>query len=173
MSNVKVTNNFKVYVAPVNQPTAGNWIEVTNVEQMTREIEKILLSISESNEFLIQDYLGFRGVEDVLGEYPNLKTIIAAVEFISEHGTLAAKLINRCRDVQTAIEKFENDYIGCYSTLGEFAEETNSDKDVPDWLAEFIDWESMGDAMEINGEIFTIETEYNKANGEINIFWNN
>ncbi|WP_420812381.1 antirestriction protein ArdA [Nitrosomonas nitrosa] len=53
--------------------------------------------------------------------------------------------------------------------MADFADELTEDTtQIPENLAYYIDYERMGRDMELNGDIFTIETGYE----EIHIFWN-
>ena len=65
---------------------------------------------------------------------------------------------------------YEEGYRGCYESLADYAEEfcENCGYEIPDWANGYIDWESMAEDWELNGDIFTIETNYQ----EIHVFWN-
>jgi antirestriction protein len=60
-------------------------------------------------------------------------------------------------------------HAGEYRSLANFAEEiTEQITTIPKNLMYYIDYERMGRDMEMNGDIFTIETSFE----EIHVFWN-
>ncbi len=67
-----------------------------------------------------------------------------------------------------ARKALEENYSGCYSSLADYAEElTEGTAEIPQHLANYIDYERMGRYMEMGGDIFTVETGYQ----EVHIFW--
>ena len=56
------------------------------------------------------------------------------------------------------------------TSFADYTEELTEDtSQIPDNLAYYIDYERMGRDMELNGDIYTIETAYD----EVHVFWNN
>ena len=67
-----------------------------------------------------------------------------------------------------AAERANDDYLGCYRSLADYAQDvTEMHTAIPQNLASYIDYEAMARDMEMNGDIFTIETAYD----EIHVFW--
>ncbi|WP_350283788.1 antirestriction protein ArdA [Nitrosomonas sp.] len=72
-------------------------------------------------------------------------------------------------DLEEARTAAEENYCGCYPSLADFAEELTEDTtQIPANLAYYIDYERMGRDMELNGDVFTLETGLE----EVHIFWN-
>lgn len=171
------TNNtpriYVAYLAAYNSSYLhGEWVDATqDVELIEKEIQEIFDSspVPNAEEWVIHDYDNFYDAGDFLGEYPRLEDVVKVARFIKEYGNLASKLINHCGNIDEAIQIFEKNYSGCYESLAEFAEDVSRKcYEVPEWLEGYINWESMGKDWEMNGDIFTIKTEY----WEVNIFWN-
>ena len=72
--------------------------------------------------------------------------------------------------LRTQSQRLER-YNGEYESLADFAEELTASPplEIPETLKYYIDYKSMARDMEMNGDVFTIETGYK----EIHVFWNN
>jgi antirestriction protein len=167
----------KIYIADLAAYNAGHlhgkWIDATlEVDDIKDEIKEILKSSpvgTEAEEYAIHDYSDFCEAE--LGEYPDLATVVETATFLNEHGRLGAKLISYCDGgLDSAIESIENNYCGEYRSIADFAEElTEETTQIPESLKYYIDYDKMGNDLELNGNIFTIEMGFD----EVHIFWNN
>lgn len=94
-----------------------------------------------------------------------------AAELISEKGQLAGLVIAHfCGDLNEAKNALEDKYSGEYDSLADYAEELSEGSvgDIPDNIARYIDYESMGRDMELGGDVFTLTTN----DGKVHIFWN-
>lgn len=167
----------KIYVACLaaynNGILHGKWIDATQDPEVIREEIELMLAqspIQPAEEYAIHDIDNFEGLN--IGEYESLKKVSEIALFIEEHGELGAKYLNNygIDYYQSAIDNFEDSYIGVYSSLEEYAEEVYSEafSSVPDDLQCYIDYESMGRDLELGGDIYTIETDYQ----QIHIFSN-
>ena len=111
----------------------------------------------------------FEGLEGAeIGEYTSIKTVCQIADFIGEHGELGGKLLihfaNDLEDAKTALEN----YTGEYKSLAEFAQElTEQTTEIPQSLAYYISYESMGRDMELGGDVFTIEFGFEVCH----VFW--
>ncbi len=89
--------------------------------------------------------------------------------FIEEYPDFAGELLNHFADLDEARSMAEDNYCGCYSSIADYAQElTEETGNIPQHLECYIDFERMGRDMEMSGDIYTIETGYEK----IHIFWN-
>ncbi len=71
-------------------------------------------------------------------------------------------------DIELAVKALEEDYCGEYRTLAVYVQElTEETTEIPQQLQSYIDYEAMGRDMEINGDLFTVETGFE----EVHVFW--
>ena len=156
---------IRIYVACLaaynNGQLHGRWIEAFQGEAYIIKQTQAMLKaspIEAAEEWAIHDYEGFEGAE--LSEYASFKTVTALAEFITEHGALGGKLLahfsGHLKDAKTALEN----YYGQYDSLEDYArsltEETTAP--IPEHLKNYIDYGAMGRDMDINGDVFTVET---------------
>ncbi len=82
-------------------------------------------------------------------------------QFIDEHGELGGALLSHfCGNLDQAREAREDHYCGEYASLADFAQEiTEETTEIPPALAYYIDYKAMARDMELNGDVFTVETE--------------
>lgn len=150
----------------------GEWIDATQDMDDIWDQVKAMLKASpveeEAEEYAIHDYEGFGSYQ--LGEYEGLERAHEVAVFIEEHGKLASDLLNQFNDnIDEATRAKEENYCGYYSSLADYAQElTEQSGEIPQHLEFYIDYERMGNDMEMSGDIFTIET----AHDEVHIFWN-
>ena len=88
--------------------------------------------------------------------------------YTPEEQAIIAAQCRRYADADEARAAFE-DYAGEYKSLEDFACDFTEQTGVtiPDSLALYIDYEAMGRDIELNGDVFTIETGFE----EVHIFW--
>lgn len=164
---------IRIYVACLaaynNGHLHGRWIDAAQGQSHINEQTRAMLKaspIEAAEEWAIHDYEGFEGVE--ISEYASFETVAALAEFITEHGALGGKLLahfsGHLEDAKTALEN----YYGQYDSLEDYArsltEETGTK--IPEFLKNYIDYAAMGRDMDINGDVFTVETGLS----EIHIF---
>ena len=116
-----------------------------------------------AEEYAIHDYEGFGAYE--VGEYEGLESVHKVACFLEEHGAVAGDVLAHFGDnIEDARKALEENYNGCYSSLADYAEElTTETSEVPEHLAFYIDYERMGRDMEMSGDIFTVETGYQRS----------
>jgi antirestriction protein len=163
----------RIYVACLASYNAGilhgRWIDVTDPDDIRERVASMLAESPEpdAEEWAIHDYEGFEGAE--ISEYAGFGSVCELSDFIEEHGELGGKLVAHfCGDLDEARAAME-DYAGDYKSLEDFAYEFTEQTgvEIPDSLANYIDYAAMGRDIELNGEIFTIETGFE----ETHIFW--
>jgi len=163
---------IRIYVACLaayNSGTLhGRWIDATKGEDHIWSETKAMLAVSpieeDAEEWAIHDYEGFEGIR--ISEYEGFDSIVEYAEFIEEHGTLGAKLVDHCGDIVSAKTTLENYYYGEYESVTDYAEElTQQTTEIPESLRYYIDYKAMARDFEVN-DIFTIETGFQ----EIHVF---
>lgn len=169
-----MSEEIRIYVADLavynNGKLHGVWIDATDeLDDIQDQIKKMLDNSPEidAEDYAIHDYEGFQGHR--LAEFESISTAHEVACFIEENEEMGGKLLSHfCGNIDEAQTALEN-YCGCYSSLEDYAQElTEQTGEVPKHLEFYIDYEKMGRDMEINGEIYTIETAYD----EVHIFWN-
>ncbi|MBK6895489.1 MAG: antirestriction protein ArdA [Alphaproteobacteria bacterium] len=146
----------------------GRWIDATQGEEHIRDAIKAMLAKSPimfAEEWAIHDHEGFEGIG--ISEYADMASVCAIAAFIDEYGSVAAKLMEHCGDLEDAKETMRDRYAGVYSSVADFAQElTEETTQIPENLQYYIDWESMARDLEIN-DILALETGFE----EVHIFW--
>ena len=147
----------------------GRWIDATqDSEDIQAEIGAMLAAspIPNAEEWAIHDYEGYEGAR--LEEYSGIEKAHALALFIVEHGRLGAKLLDHLGgDLDEAEAAFE-DYAGEHRTLADFAREiTEETTEIPERLANYIDYDAIARDMELNGDVFTVELGFD----EVHVFW--
>ncbi len=164
----------RIYVACLaaynNGHLHGSWIDVEDEDGIHEAVRAILKSspIPNAEEYAIHDYENFDGV--TINEYDSFARVVEIAEFLGNCSGFGGKLLENyggdIEDAESALER----YNGEYESLADFAEElTASTTQIPKNLTYYIDYKSMARDMEMNGNIFSIETGYK----EIHVFWNN
>lgn len=169
-----MASEIRIYVADLAAYNAGKlhgiWIDaVSDLESMQEQVNAMLAASPEdmAEEYAIHDYEGFGGYS--LSEYEGLEAAHEIACFIEEFPEIGGELLGHFSDIEEARRAAEEGYCGRYKSLADYAQElTEETKGVPDHLAFYIDYEAMGRDMELNGDIFTIETGFE----EVHIFWN-
>ena len=163
----------RIYVACLaaynNGCLHGRWIDATTPDGIMSEVRAMLADspLLDADEWAIHDYEGFEGAN--LSEDASFETVCALAEFISEHGPLGAKVHRHYGDDLEQARAAFDDYAGEYRSVADFAEELTreSGTEIPTSLQYYIDWDAMGREMELNGDIFTVETGFD----QVHIFW--
>ncbi len=164
----------RIYVACLASYNAGYlhgvWIDAAqDLEDIQKCVNDMLSKspVEDAEEYAIHDYEGFGGYG--LGEYEGLETAHEIACFIEEHGEIAGDLLNHFGgSLDDARKAIEENYQGCYKSLGDYAQELTEDtSQIPENLQYYIDYERMGRDMDMSGDIYTIET----AHDEVHVFW--
>jgi len=171
-----MSEDIRIYVADLaaynNGYLHGVWIDITqDIDDIWEQINKMLKAspIEEvAEEFAIHDYEGFGSYR--LGEYEGIETAQKIACFIEEHSGIGGELLSYFNgDIEDATKAIEDNYCGCHKSVADYAQElTEETSEIPKHLEYYIDYEKMGHDMELNGDIYTIETGYE----EVHIFWN-
>jgi antirestriction protein len=173
-THIEVTD-IKIYVADLAAYNAGHlhgvWIDATEdtYDQQEKINEMLKTSpVGDAEEYAIHDHDGFEGC--LVYEYEGLQSAHEKALFIQAHGHLGAVMLaHMADDFEAAKTALEDNYYGEYESLSDYARELTEDSgDVPEHLANYIDYAAMGRDMDISGDIYTIET----AHDEVHIFAN-
>ena len=146
----------------------GATIWADDADQMQEDTSAMLARSPEpdAEEWAIHDYAGFKGAR--IEEYQSFESVAEIAAFIEARGALGAKVLEHFgQDLDDARRAFE-DYCGEFESLADYAEELTADcgTQIPESLRHYIDYAAMGRDMEINGDVFTVET----GHAEIHIF---
>jgi len=163
------TNEYeevRVYVADLaaynNGCLHGVWVDATqDLEGMQEQVAEMLKTSpcdEVAEEYAIHDYEGFGAYK--VSEYEGLEGVRKVAGFLEEFGAIAGDVLAHFgNDLDDARKALEENYCGCYSSIADYAEELTTDaSEVPRHLVSYIDYVSMARDMEINGNIFTVET---------------
>ena len=167
-------SEIRIYVADLAAYNAGIlhgvWIDATDdLEDIHAQVGTMLAAspVGGAEEYAIHDHEGFGGY--ALSDYEGLESTHAIAGFIAEYPEMGGALLGHFGDLDEARRAAKEDYCGCHWSVADFAQElTEETSDVAEHLAFYIDYDRMGRDMEMNGDVFTIETGYN----EVHIFWN-
>lgn len=146
----------------------GRWIWAEDADEMRADTAAMLAASPEpgAEEWAIHDHAGFEGAR--IKEYQSFESVAEIAAFIEERGALGAKVLEHFgQDLEDARKAFE-DYRGEYESLAEYAEELTAEcgPAVPENLRHYIDYAAMGRDMEINGDVFSVQTGHT----EVHIF---
>ena len=169
-----MTTEPRIYVADLAAYNAGFlhgvWIDATlDVSDINEQIRDMLAAspVDDAEEYAIHDYEGFDGYS--LDQFEGIQTAHDVAEFIAEYPEFGGALLNHFSDMDEARRAVEEDYCGCYESLADYAQElTEETAEIPETLRYYIDYERMARDMELNGDVFSLETGYR----EVHIFWN-
>jgi antirestriction protein len=158
----KMSEEIKIYVACLAAYNSGYlhgvWIDATQEpEDIQAEIQTMLKAspIPEAEEYAIHDYDGFGSVS--LSEYASIEKVHNLALFIEEHNDLGRLVLEHfCGDLDEATKALDEQYLGQYASLADYAEESYCGE-IPSGLAYYIDWEAMARDMELNGSVFSIQ----------------
>lgn len=116
--------------------------------------------VPDAEEFAIHDYEGFGGVR--IEEYTGVNRIATIAGFLEAHGELAALVLAYYSgDIEEAQAAMEDRYLGSYGTLADYVQDvTEATTFIHDSLRYYIDWQAMARDAELNGDFFTIESDF-------------
>ena len=165
----------RIYVACLASYNAGilhgRWIDADqDTDHMWGELIAILEASPkrDAEEWAIHDSEGFP--DGIIKECTGIERVTDLAAFLDEHGELGEEVLaNFLGDLDEAREAIEDNYAGEYRSLGEFAEEIETDAgtDVPDRLINYIDWDAMGRDLELGGDVWTLDGD----GGSVHVFW--
>ena len=148
----------------------GRWIDATqDIDQIWSELRQMLAAspVPDAEEWAAHDFEGFGSLH--LSEHEGIERVHELALFIEEHEEIGIGLLEYyCGDLENANRALEN-YMGCFKSLSDYAEQlTDETIEIPKSLQYYIDYESMARDMEMNGDVFTVETGFEK----IHVFLN-
>lgn len=173
MSHQKASDQIRIYVACLaaynNGQLHGEWIDATQeLEDIQDQINQMLSRSPQQNseEYAIHDYEGFAGYG--VGEYEGIQSVHEMACFIERHPEIGGELLNNFGgSLEDARKAADENYIGCYESLIDYAEELTTDTtEIPDNLRYYIDYEKIAYDMERSGDVYTIEVTY----GQVHVF---
>lgn len=154
----------RIYVADLaaynNGILRGEWIDADqDPDDIFAEIEAMLRnSPYNGEEFAIHDYDNFGGLS--LSEWEDIPHVSRLGKGIAKYGSLYAAVIEEGYDPDDTEKLLTEGYHGAWDSIGDYVEEqVTSTSEIPQWLAYYIDWETMGSDWESNGDIFTVKLE--------------
>ncbi|MGH8333226.1 MAG: antirestriction protein ArdA, partial [Pseudomonas sp.] len=161
-----MTTEPRIYVADLAAYNSGFlhgvWIDAAqDVDDIQEQINSMLASspVPDAEEYAIHDYEGFDGY--ALGEYAGIDSAHEIACFIEEFPAFGGALLSQFSSVEEARKAAEDDYCGSYESLADYAQELTEDTTtIPESLTYYINYEAMARDMELNGDVFTIETGY-------------
>jgi len=170
-----MSEEIRIYVADLaaynNGFLHGVWIDATlDMDDIQEQVSQMLKATpldEEAEEYAIHDYEGFGAYK--VSEYEGLESVHEVACFLEEFGEVAGDVLSHFGDnLEDARKALEENYVGCYSSLADYAEEiTTQTSEIPKHLEYYIDYERMGRDTEMSGDIFTVETGYQ----EVHVFW--
>jgi antirestriction protein len=148
----------------------GAWIDAAqDADAIQDDVNAMLAASPEqpAEEWAIHDFEGFGSYH--LSEWTGFPEVAAIAALIVEHGVIAAEvLVHYAGDIDEARTALEERYAGVHRSLADFvADLTCETAPPPEHLANYIDWDAMARDMELNGDVFTVET----GDEEVHVFW--
>jgi antirestriction protein len=169
-----MSDEIRIYVADLAAYNIGKlhgvWIDACDdINDIWEQIKAMLAASPEgfAEEYAIHDYEGFGGYE--LSEHAGIETAHEIACLIAEYPDFGGELVAHFGgDLKEARTAAEDSYCGCYPSLADYAQElTEETTQIPENLTYYIDYERMGRDMEMNGDVFTLETGFET----VHIFW--
>jgi len=161
-------NTQQIYIACLssynNSILHGEWIECNEgLEHIQAEVNKIMKSspMDDAEEWAIHDFSGFNGIE--VNEYDSLEHIAVLAEALENLDdnelTVFEYILSMYSNVTEAKEKM--DEVNIFNgSRGDYAQEiTEECSEVPEYLANYIDYDAMGRDFEFNGDL--VELDHN------------
>ena len=176
-------NAPRIYVACLAAYNAGTlhgeWIDATqDVEVIRSEIKAMLKASPEpdAEEYAIHDFENFGGLQ--LHPYEDLDQVAQAAQLITEHGEMAALLIDYYGGpefLDEAAESLKERFVGSFDNREDWAwhtlEETGALKHVPESLRPYVDLERYTRDMELSGDFIVLEGRREGGERKLYVFW--
>ena len=168
------SSEIRIYVACLAAYNSGHlhgrWIDASLGEAHIWDETRAMLAASpepDAEEWAIHDYEGFDGAP--ISEWTSFETIAALAEFITEHETLGGKLLEHyggdLLDAKAALEEYCGEFESLEDYARDLTEQTGTQ--IPESLANYIDYAAMAHDMEMGGDVFTLETGFQ----QVHVFW--
>ena len=164
------TETPRVYVACLasynNGILHGAWIDATNEDEMIEAIEEMVKKSAQpgAEEWAIHDYEGFGPCS--LDEGESIGVVAELGSMIEEHGPAFAVWADYQGVGEANEENFEDAYHGEWDSETAYAEDSfNSCEEVPDHLADYIDYEKYANDLFMS-DCFSVES----GNGTVYVF---
>lgn len=169
-----MTDSPRIYVADLAAYNSGilhgAWIDLSgSMDCIKEEIREMLdgSPIDDAEEYAIHDYENFGGYS--VREFDPIEELSEVACFLSEFTEFGSELLTVAGSLEEARRFAEAGYCGLYGSLADYAQELTAEcGNVPSHLAPYIDYESMGRDMQLNGDLIVIEIGFEK----IQIFHN-
>lgn len=170
-----MSNEIRIYVADLAAYNSGYlhgvWIDATqDLAEIQAQVNDMLAKspVEGAEEYAIHDHEGFDSYD--LGEYAGLEAAHLVAVFLENYPEFGGGLLSNFNgDLEAAKAAAEDNYIGSYASLADYAQElTEETTQIPESLRHYIDYDSMARDMTLNGDVFTIEAGYQM----VHIFWN-
>ena len=162
----------RIYAASLSDYNAGvlhgDWIEADHEPEELSEAVQTMLERSPSGdaeEFAIHDYEGFGHYRP--GEYDSLDWISRVARGIVEHGPAFGAWAESCNHDEDELGRFEEAYMGEWSSVEKYAEELLDDlgylravdEAVPDILQPYVrvDIAVFAHDLEVSGDLTVVE----------------
>lgn len=163
-------DNPRIYVACLaaynNGKLHGRWIDANqDADEIFEHIKAMLAESPEpdAEEFAIHDYEYFHGLN--IHEYTGIRELALLAELIGRHGEPFALWVDyhgiAGELTEESEEEFQDAYIGEYDDQADFAQENAYHDEIPDALERYIDWDSWGRDLLIDGYTGITNSSYN------------
>lgn len=163
----------RIYVASLADYNAGRllgcWIDAGQpIESIREQVARMLAQSGESvaEDWAIHDYENFSGLN--LSEFEDLELVAEVAQLIGKHGPMFAEVVSHfggVSNVDEARRYMEEGYRGAFDSLADYAQELVEDcyadvlKNLPDFIRYHIDYEGIGQDMEMGGDVFAISCD--------------
>lgn len=162
----------RIYVACLASYNAGKlygaWIDADqDADDIQAEVDAMLAASPalDAEEWAIHDSEGLGRID----EWESFERVAAIGQAIAEAGDDAPALLEWIdNDSSSDPEEFADCYAGHWDSLADFAYELNEGDSLNGRLDSYIDWESVGRDLRLNGDIWTASA----PGGGIYVYWN-
>ncbi|HWL93122.1 MAG TPA: antirestriction protein ArdA [Phycisphaerae bacterium] len=153
----------------------GCWIDANQPADVIRQQIASMLGQSKephAEEWAIHNHANFGTL--LLSESEDLERLAELAALMEEHGPLFAELVSHFGDtsnVDEARRYMEEAYRGAYDSLADYASDLVDDcysdvlKSLPDFIRHHIDYDGIGNDMEMGGDFFTVACD-----GKLHVF---
>lgn len=163
----KTPTRPRVYIASLADYNAGrllgHWMDADQERDALHAQIRALLTESREDvaeEWAIHDHEGFGLWEP--RKFESIDTVAAVARGIVEHGDVFAGLVSHLGTVEEAARFMEEAYGGAWDSLADYAASFVEDvysgelRELPEFIRSHIDYEAIGDDLEMGGDVFTI-----------------
>jgi len=162
----------RIYVACLASYNAGRlygkWIDADqDADDIQAEVDAMLAASPDpyAEEWAIHDSEGLGRI----GEWEPFERVAAIGQSVAEAGDDAPALLAWLDyDSSNDPEEFADCYAGHWDSLADFAYELNEGDSLNGRLDSYIDWESVGRDLHLNGNVWTADAR----EGGVYVYWN-